>query len=152
MSDSTINKAENFEEKEAELHADLEDVVANLEDEKAEAVAALGEAAEESLETREVRLSDELVLTVKERIDPRAERLQERAENAQEKGDMEGAARHAAQALAHQVIEPEEYTDTEVWEVAVEQYGKQFVLVDCTEKILGPAMENATEVQKKFTQ
>ena len=145
-----MEKDAEFEQKEAELHADLEDVVSNLEDDKAEAVAALGDAAEETLETREVKLSDELVLEVKERIDPRAERLQERAEAANEKNDMDSAARHAAQALAHQVIEPEAYADPDVWEAAVETYGKQFVLVDCTEKVLGPAMENAAEVQKKF--
>lgn len=143
-------KSEEFKEKEAELHADLEDVVSNLDDEKADAVAALGDAAEESLETREVKLSDELVLTVKERIDPRAERLHTRAENAEQDGDVAQAARYAAAALAHQVLEPEAYADSEVWEAAVEKYGKHFVLVECTGKILEPAMENAAETQKKF--
>ncbi len=133
-----------------EIHSELDELVSNLEDEKADAVAALGEAAEESLGEREVELSDQLVLSVKDRIDPRAERLQQRAENAQEKGDREQAARYAAQALSHQVLEPTAYQDPEVWEAALESYGTHFILVTCTTKVLDPAIENASEAKKKF--
>lgn len=146
----TIEKADNWDEKEAELHEDLEEVVANLDDEKADAVAALGEAAEQSLQTREVSLSENLTLEVKDRIDPRAERLQERAQKAHENGDMEAAARHASGALAHQVIAPEPYTDTEVWEAAVQTHGKDYILNEVTQEVLGPLIEERQERQKKL--
>lgn len=149
-SESKAPKADDFEEKEAELHADLENIVDSLDDEKADAVAALGEAAEESLETREVRLSDDLVLEVKDRLDPRAERQVERVEKAQEDADRERAARHAAAALSHQVVSPDEYTDSEVWEVAAEVHGMDYVLNEVAELVIGPLIEEALEKQKKY--
>lgn len=149
---SEIEKADNWDEKEAELHADLENIVDTLDDEKADAVAALGEAAEESLETREVRLSDDLVLEVKDRLDPRAERQQERAQRAMDDDDLDKATRHASAALAHQILEPEEYTDTEVWETATQMYGRDYILNEVTEQVLGPIIEAAEEKQKKYDQ
>jgi len=135
-----------------ELEADVQEVAADLEDDKADAVAALGEAAEESLDLREVELSDELTLRVKDRIDPRAERMQQRSERAMDRGDEQKAARHAAHALAYQVVEPDEYQDPEVWRAAVGKYGTHFVLVECTTEILDPAIQNARDAQKKYEQ
>jgi len=141
MSESPLADMEGLDDPEAEVQA----VAAQFDEEKADAMAKLGEAAEESLNTVEVDLGADLSVTVKDRLDPRAEQLLKRR---RELGvDDDEAANVTAELLSFQVVAPETFTERAVWEDAVEKYGRHYVLVDCAGKILKPAIENVAEAK-----
>jgi len=121
--------------KEEEMEARLEE----LDEQKQAAVGALREAAQETVDTETVTLG-QVDLEVVTRIPPAVEDLLGEMERAEQRQDTDRLRELNALALAEMVDSPDEYADPDVWAVAAEQNGLQWVS-EAVATVLSPARD-----------
>jgi len=133
--DGEVSADEYNEHKEAEMEARLDE----LDEQKQAAVGALREAAQESVDTETVTLG-QVDLEVVTRIPPAVEDLLDEMERAEQRQDTDRLRELNALALAEMVNSPDEYVDPDVWAVAAEQNGLQWVS-EAVATVLEPARD-----------
>lgn len=133
--DGEVSADEYNEYKEAEMEARLDD----LDEQKQAAVGALREAAQQSVDTESVTLG-QVDLDVVTRIPPAVEDILDEMERAEQRQDTDRLRELNALALAEMVDSPDEYADPDVWAVAAEQNGLQWVS-EAVAVVLGPARD-----------
>jgi hypothetical protein len=104
-----INEARR--EKFAEKHAALNEA-------EQDAVDALRQDAQESLDTETVTLDSGVELEVRTRLPPTGEDLLTEMQEARQAQDLQRARRLTCALLAELVESPERFTEAKVWEVA----------------------------------
>lgn len=119
---------------------EIQETIETLNEQQQQAVDALRESAQASLETETVTLPSGVDLDVRTRISPEVERLIDNIQEAEATGDLQRARRLSAEALAEMVESPEEYGDPDVWVVASQggDAGVQW-LGECIEIVTEPA-------------
>lgn len=133
--DGEVSADEYNEYKEAEMEARLKD----MDEQKQAAVGALREAAQQSVDTESVTLG-QVDLDVVTRIPPAVEDILDEMERAEQRQDTDRLRELNALALAEMVDSPDEYADPDVWAVAAEQNGLQWVS-EAVAVVLGPARD-----------
>jgi hypothetical protein len=133
--DGEVSADEYNRHKEAEMEARLN----QLDEQKQAAVGALRDAAQESADTETVTIG-QIDLEVVSRIPPAVEDLLDEMERAEQRQDTDRLRELNALALAEMVDSPDEYADPDVWAVAAEQNGLQWVS-EAVATVLGPARD-----------
>jgi len=152
MTDDTPSLTEVIESDDPELadryneaqEAAIKERLDHLDEQKQEAVSALRESAQESLETETVTLDSGVTLEVRTRLPPNVERLQAEAQQAEEDRDYQRARRLTCEILAAMVESPAEFGDPDVWATASRDgsAGLQWLL-EATDAVLEPAIDSA---------
>lgn len=130
------------------VEAEMAERVEALEDAEQNAVAALRDDAQDSIETETVKLPSGLELEVRTRFTQRAERLQEDlAELEQEGASVADIRRLNAQLLA-EMCETDGYDSPEPWDIAARDDDAGMVWMgEVTDVMLEPIHEKAKELQ-----
>lgn len=152
MTDDTPSLTEVIESDDPELadryneaqEAAIKERLDHLDEQKQEAVSALRESAQESLETETVTLDSGVTLEVRTRLPPNVEQLQAEAQQAEEDRDYQRARRLTCEILAAMVESPAEFGDPDVWATASRDgsAGLQWLL-EATDIVLEPAIDSA---------